>query len=71
MANKKLRTMKLSDEVWSALGIYAERNKTTRTAVVEELVQAYIPPAPTDAPEGQASLFAMFEDGDGGGEASA
>lgn len=54
-----LRNMRISDEDWKALGVYAEREDTNRSAVVVELIRqacadCYEPEQP---PEGQMVLL--------------
>lgn len=57
---KKLRTIKLTDETWEALRVYAEAKGLDRTKVVESLAVAYIPQRywPIGQPdESQRSIF--------------
>ena len=65
---KKLRSMKLDDWYWDALGAFAKAEGIDRTKLVERWAVAYIPPEhwPTsEPPKEQTSIFDVLGDGEG------
>lgn len=61
MAAKKLRTIKLSDEVWDALANYAKAEGVDRTKLIERWAVALIPREHWHDPKQLAGQMDMFD----------
>ena len=62
---KKLRSMKLDDWHWDALGAFAAAENADRTKIVERWIQTYIPPEfwpSEEPPEEQTSIFDVLSE---------
>lgn len=62
---KRLRSIRIHDLVWSAMGAYAKAEGCDRTKLIERWAVESIPAEhwPTaDLPEGQASIFELLDD---------